>query len=543
MTAMTLHREYIQPPQSSQEIQPSPLALLAATCSKIGQGNEGVDEAVQPSIPQFGTQQDYAASWANEQVVALSTSDENFNSSSPNITTQNQSNAALYTTINNVENSQIYYTPVTVANQASVQVVRQNVCQPHEAIKYTADSVSQSSSLVNTNMNFSSMYEVPKNVEPNSWTTKPTTSETQVPVATPWWQQRGQNWPVSSEDQDQQYISSPPCSNANVQSNPSIVIGNDGMQAVGVANTNCNTNTVPAFIQVNRNPQGQVILTQEASPDAASKWLSLANGEQVAQVAVINVCPVNSNGSNIQVQQQDAVQTSQVQSQPEAQQQQSQLELVSTTNSPSGRRLRRVACTCPNCRDGEGRTASGRKQHICHIPGCGKVYGKTSHLRAHLRWHSGERPFICNWLFCGKRFTRSDELQRHRRTHTGEKRFSCSECGKRFMRSDHLSKHVKTHSNGKNKSATVAVVGASSQDPISIQPSQNPNVKFEKYDKGFENSGERTATVEVNVTQVAIEPNAADYADFTSSCTTAEYFAEIEQSQVNAILSPENMGE
>lgn len=60
-----------------------------------------------------------------------------------------------------------------------------------------------------------------------------------------------------------------------------------------------------------------------------------------------------------------------------------------------------------------------KKQHICHIAGCGKVYGKTSHLRAHLRWHSGERPFVCSWMFCGKRFTRSDELQRHRRTHTG----------------------------------------------------------------------------------------------------------------------------
>lgn len=47
-----------------------------------------------------------------------------------------------------------------------------------------------------------------------------------------------------------------------------------------------------------------------------------------------------------------------------------------------------------------------KKQHICHIAGCNKVYGKTSHLRAHLRWHSGERPFVCNWVFCGKRFTR-----------------------------------------------------------------------------------------------------------------------------------------
>ncbi|XP_072180707.1 uncharacterized protein [Diadema setosum] len=111
------------------------------------------------------------------------------------------------------------------------------------------------------------------------------------------------------------------------------------------------------------------------------------------------------------------------------------------------KKVRRLACTCPNCKDGEGRNSEkgGKKQHICHIEDCGKIYGKTSHLRAHLRWHTGERPFVCDWLFCGKRFTRSDELQRHRRTHTGEKKFSCNTCGKRFMRSDHLAKHRKTH--------------------------------------------------------------------------------------------------
>ncbi|XP_076858921.1 transcription factor Sp3a isoform X2 [Brachyhypopomus gauderio] len=135
-----------------------------------------------------------------------------------------------------------------------------------------------------------------------------------------------------------------------------------------------------------------------------------------------------------------------------------------------GKRLRRVACTCPNCKEGGGRGSNmgKKKQHVCHIAGCGKVYGKTSHLRAHLRWHSGERPFVCNWMFCGKRFTRSDELQRHRRTHTGEKKFVCPQCSKRFMRSDHLAKHIKTHQNKKGGGAAAAVAMETSASSDSI---------------------------------------------------------------------------
>nr|XP_020443869.1 transcription factor Sp2 isoform X1 [Monopterus albus] len=197
-------------------------------------------------------------------------------------------------------------------------------------------------------------------------------------------------------------------------------------------------------------PAGGMIAlnTSQLSSTAQAVQTISINGVQVQGVPVTITNAGGQQHLTVQTMQGGGLQLAATPSQPAI-----HLDQTLTLELPGqpGEKKRRMACTCPNCKDADKRPGEvGKRKHICHIPGCEKTFRKTSLLRAHVRLHTGERPFVCNWVFCGKRFTRSDELQRHARTHTGDKRFECSQCQKRFMRSDHLTKHYKTHINTKN---------------------------------------------------------------------------------------------
>ncbi|XP_037545838.1 transcription factor Sp2 [Nematolebias whitei] len=167
-------------------------------------------------------------------------------------------------------------------------------------------------------------------------------------------------------------------------------------------------------------PAGGMITfnTPQLSSAAQTVQTISINGVQVQGVPVTITNAGGQQHLTVQTMQGGGLQLAAAQGQPAI-----QVDQTLTLELPAqpGEKKRRMACTCPNCKDAEKRPGEiGKRKHICHVPGCEKTFRKTSLLRAHVRLHTGERPFVCNWVFCGKRFTRSDELQRHARTHTGD---------------------------------------------------------------------------------------------------------------------------
>ncbi|XP_026155248.1 oocyte zinc finger protein XlCOF6-like isoform X2 [Mastacembelus armatus] len=86
---------------------------------------------------------------------------------------------------------------------------------------------------------------------------------------------------------------------------------------------------------------------------------------------------------------------------------------------------------------GDVRCNTGKKTYNC--PECGKLFGRSPHLKIHMRTHTGEKPFSCP--FCGKRFTQKVNLTYHMSIHTGEKRFSCCFCDEKFTWYTQLKSH------------------------------------------------------------------------------------------------------
>lgn len=59
------------------------------------------------------------------------------------------------------------------------------------------------------------------------------------------------------------------------------------------------------------------------------------------------------------------------------------------------------------------------KVYTCKVPGCGKCFKRSEHLKRHVRSiHTDEKPFLCPYPSCNKRFSRHDNLNQHARVHT-----------------------------------------------------------------------------------------------------------------------------
>ncbi|GAA6000275.1 hypothetical protein JCM10207_007935 [Rhodosporidiobolus poonsookiae] len=67
---------------------------------------------------------------------------------------------------------------------------------------------------------------------------------------------------------------------------------------------------------------------------------------------------------------------------------------------------------------GTTKTGKPRKVFVCKVPGCGKCFKRSEHLKRHVRSiHTNEKPFQCQWPGCKRLFSRHDNLNQHLRIH------------------------------------------------------------------------------------------------------------------------------
>ncbi|KAJ2330714.1 hypothetical protein GGI00_003577 [Coemansia sp. RSA 2681] len=116
-----------------------------------------------------------------------------------------------------------------------------------------------------------------------------------------------------------------------------------------------------------------------------------------------------------------------------------------------------------------------RRQFVCTVSECGKVFYQRAHLNIHIRSHTGYKPYACPYPGCGKSFPQLGNMRTHERTHTGDRPFKCDvpECRKAFTQLGNLKTHMKkVHNTAMSPRAQMDtdVSLARRQQPLNILP-------------------------------------------------------------------------
>ena len=116
------------------------------------------------------------------------------------------------------------------------------------------------------------------------------------------------------------------------------------------------------------------------------------------------------------------------------------------------------------------------KVYTCKVPGCGKCFKRSEHLKRHVRSiHTDEKPFLCPYPSCNKRFSRHDNLNQHARVHTSMGGVGGLTGGEEY---DGSSVHPVSHPNNPSL-AQPMVLTAAPQGGISIASGPSAQVKQE----------------------------------------------------------------